>query len=89
MLTNEDQYSENSWGSWQRHVLTELKRLSASQERANEISQKANEDLKAENALIWREIVVMKVKLAGWGMLGGLITTLTTIMLYLLIQALK
>lgn len=89
MLTNDERYNENSWESWQRHVLTELKRLNTSQEKANEISQKANDDLKAENSLIWREIVVMKVKLAGWGMLGGLITTLTTIMLYLLIQAFK
>ena len=88
-MTNDERYNENSWESWQRHVLTELKRLNTSQEKANEISQKANDDLKAENSLIWREIVVMKVKLAGWGMLGGLITTLTTIMLYLLIQAFK
>ena len=88
-MTNEDQYSENSWGSWQRHVLTELKRLNTSQERANEISQKANEELRAENALIWREIVVMKVKLAGWGMLGGLISVATTVMIYLFVNAIK
>ena len=86
MLASEHHEHDN-WGNWQNHVLTELKRLASSQERANEISQKANDELKAENNLLWREIVVMKVKLAGWGMLGGLITTLTTIMLYLLMQA--
>ena len=88
-MASEDQYNENSWPSWQRHVLTELKRLNTSQERANEISQKANEELKAENALIWREIVVMKVKLAGWGMLGGLISVATTVMIYLFVNAIK
>jgi hypothetical protein len=88
MLDNENP-NNSSWGSYERYILAELRRLNEGQEKAAQARQRVFDDLQTQNSKLWTEIAVIKIKLAGWGMLGGMIATLTTLMLYLLLQVLK
>ena len=63
----------NGWNEWSRHVLQELVRLNAEQQRMSE---------RMEKVLI--EVSALEVKAGIWGALGGLLPALGAILLVLM-----
>ena len=65
--------SDNGWNEWSRHVLAELQRLNTCYGTVNDQLQK-----------IHVEIATLKVKSGMWGLIGGSIPVLITVMVYLM-----
>jgi len=65
------------WDSWGNHVLEELKRL-------NQNIEQIRQAFDHENQQIWIEISRLKVKAGIWGIAGGALAVVPTlVMLYL------
>lgn len=65
------------WDSWGNHVLEELKRL-------NQNIEQIRQAFDHENQQIWIEISRLKVKAGIWGIAGGALAVIPTlVMLYL------
>jgi hypothetical protein len=62
--------NNGGWDEWARHVLAEL-------DRHNTALEETNRSLNAINT----EITILKMKAGIWGIIGGLLAALTTILL--------
>jgi hypothetical protein len=63
----------NGWNEWGKHVLRELERLND-----------CYDDLKTDVSNVRIEIAMLKIKAGVWGLIGGAIPVLITVILYLL-----
>jgi len=63
----------NDWTEWRKHVLLELERLHAGQEKVEETMNSLRVD-----------IGMLKVKSGMWGAAAGLLTALATVFLSML-----
>lgn len=68
--------SDSSWTQWEKHVLTELKRLNNTIER---VESKNDDDHKE----LFASIYTLKVKAGVWGALAGMIPGLGLLVFFL------
>jgi hypothetical protein len=73
MSPNDATAASNGWNEWSRHVLQELVRLNAEQQRLSD---------RMEKVLV--EVSALEVKAGIWGALGGLLPAIGAILLMFL-----
>lgn len=68
---------EAGWSEYGKHVLAELERL-------NENISKLTDAYNQESKKIWTEIATLKTKAGLWGLMGGVLAVIPTIVIILL-----
>lgn len=68
----------DTWQQWSKHILSELRRLN---EHYVEMSNRLNE--------VAVEIAALKVKAGTWGLVGGMIPVIITLLILILQKELK
>jgi len=77
--------NDNGWQEWKNYVLAELKRLAKCNEDSIEVQRASTEVQRA----ILVEIAGLKVKSTIWGVIGGSIPVLVTILIALMIWLIR
>jgi hypothetical protein len=78
-----DDKDDNGWGKWQNHVLAELKRLNSSIDKWTDKNTEEHADIHKSVSENKGEIKALKVKASIWGLFGGSLPAIATILGFL------
>jgi hypothetical protein len=66
---------KDTWGEWGNHVLLELERL-------NDNIEKMQIEVTKSHADMWAEITTLKVKSGLWGLIGGILAVIPSLIFF-------
>lgn len=72
-----DDHEVNGWSTWSKHVLREL-------ERQSEVDEEVRRELRAFKEQVIADLAVLKVKAGLWGLIGGMLPAIATLIIIIL-----